>query len=276
MRLASLPAGILLASLAATGIAPAQPADGYELAEAYFRKQNFHSAYLTALPLAQRGDARAAYLLALMSQAGTPPIAKDQREAVRWLGRAAQAEHAEAQFALAQAFAVGNGVSADRSLAIAWLERAAENKHTPAMLSLARLRDEGLGMPQDRAAASLLVQNAAELGDAHAQYVLAERLSDGVGFDIDREAAWAWYRKAAAKGEPNALLKLARDIAADEASPPAAIVEAHAFAAIAEQVAEGELKKRAAALKGEVAKRMTPADLAASGERQQALKPKAK
>lgn len=243
----------------------------YELAEAYFRKGNFASAYLIALPVAHAGDPRAQYLLGLMSQRGLQPVTLDLEEAARWFGHAAHKGHGDAQYALAQAFARGEGVPVDKARAIAWLERAAQGGHTMSIMSLARLHDEGIEFPKDRAIASGYVKRAAELGDTKAQVMYGERLAAGIGLPVDPEAGDRWVRRAAELGDPLALLKIARRALDREDAQPSELIEAHAFASFAEQKAEGELKAQATAAKGEAAQRMTPTDLANAADKLKAL-----
>ncbi len=264
-----------LAMLLALPCATAQTrAPGYELADAYFRKGNFSSAYLTALPHAHAGDARAQYMLGLMSFHGLGPVARDRKEAARWFAQAANSGNGDAQYALAQAFASGDGVPVDKPRAMQWLERAAQTGQTAAIMSLARLLDEGIELPADRVRATEWVSRAAELGDTRAQFMLGERIANGVGAAKDLRAGAEWIRRAAERGEPLALLKLAREILADDSAPPADVIEAHAYAAFAEELSLGETKKAATVIKSELAQRLTPTDTATAGDRLQALRAK--
>jgi TPR repeat protein len=272
-----LPAFAALLILAAGLPAQAQSRPpGFELAEAYFRKGNFASAYLIALPVAHAGDGRAQYMLGLMSYHGLSPVTKDLKEAARWFALAARGGNPDAQFALAQAYVRGDGVNIDRPKALEWLGRAALGGQTAAIMSLARLLDEGIEVPQDRAAATAWVRHAAELGDTRAQLMLGERLAEGIGAPRDPESGNAWVERAAALGEPIALLKLARDVIADEGAQPERIIMGHAWATYAEERAEGDVKKEAAAAKGRLAARMTPTDLASAGEKLAQLRPQPK
>jgi TPR repeat protein len=140
-------------------------------------------------------------------------------------------------------------------------------------MSLARLLDQGIELPQDRAAATAWVRRAAELGDTRAQMMLGERLVEGIGVPRDVSAGLDWVQRAAALGEPMALLKLAREVVADEGAPPDRIILGHAWASLAEERAEGESRAQASAAKAELAKRLTPTDLSAAGQRLAELRP---
>jgi TPR repeat protein len=256
------------------GLSPSSArADDYELAEAYFQKQNFGTAYLVGLPLAQRGDPRAQFLVGLMSEYGLTPVTRDMREAARWYGRAAAAGHADAQFAMAQAHARGQGVRVDQQASIAWLQRAAENDHVQAMLNLARLLDAGSGIAQDRTSATAWVRRAAARGDAGAMRILAERLAAGIGSERDGVESEQWLAAAAEAGDVQAIVTLAERLTG-KSEPPESLVEAHALYSRAEQLAENDKRKSLATRKAELTQRMTPADLAAATERFQAMKSK--
>lgn len=262
---------LLVAGLCVAAAAPAlaEPAAsrGFELADAYFRKGNFSSAYLVGLPAAHAGDPRAQYMLGLMSFHGLAPVARNLEESARWFSLAAARGHGESQFALAQAYAKGDGVPVDRGRSIQWLERAALGGHTPAMMSLARLHDDGIELPRNRERATAWVRHAAELGDTRAQAVLSERLRDGIGASVDAAAAKSWNEKALAAGEPLALVRRAQEVQDDPDARRAELVEGYAAASYAEQRAEGDTRLAATRLKGELAKKLTPSDIAEAGEK---------
>ncbi len=256
---------VALAFVLALAAGPAAGQD-YARAEAHFKVRNYGKAYLEALPLAQRGDARAQYLLALMSDNGLKPVTYDPGEAARWYAKAALQGHGDAAFALAQAYARGRGVKPDPQTAIGWLRRAADAGNVPGLLSLAQLYDEGRGVEKDSAQATELIRRAAERNDARAHFAYAMRLALGDGMSGRWEEARDWFRKAASGGHPEALLRLAERAAAMENAAPEVNIEAYAWASLAEQQAEGDLKKAAAKTKAILAKRMTPTDLAAAAD----------
>jgi len=248
---------------AGTSMAWAQaPLQGYELAEAYFRRGNFAQAYLIGLPAAQAGDPRAQFLLGNLSFIGRPPIARDHKEAIRWYTKAASRGHAEAQFALAQAHARGDGVPVDAKRSVQWLTRAADNGHVAAMMSLARLHDDGVGAPRDRAAAAEWVRKAAEHGDPRAQALYADRLEAGIGVAVNEALADRWRERAAASAEPMGLIGRARDIMREREQKRGALIAAYDSASFVEQKATGEMKREAASIQSDLARRLTPADIA--------------
>jgi TPR repeat protein len=259
------PLAFLLIVAALTAIAPRARAQ-YARAEAHFNARNFGQAYLEALPLAQKGDARAQYLVALMSDNGLKPVAYDPAEAVRWYARACGLKHGESCFAMARAYARGRGVQPDPRAALAFLQRAADAGNVAALLSLAQLHDEGRGVDKDPERATFLIRQAAEQDDARAHFAYAMRIHSGRISDSEWRDAEEWFRKAAAGGHPEAFLRLAERVLGDEGSAPERNVEAYAWATLAEQQSEGDLKKAAAKVKAALAKRMTPGDLEAASE----------
>ena len=250
---------LVLGAMTASAQAPVQ---GFELAEAYFKRGNFAQAYLIGLPVAQAGDPRAQFLLGTLSLIGRPPIARDPKEAMRWYTKAASRGHAEAQFALAQAHARGDGVPVDANRSLHWLTQAAMNGHVPAMMNLARLNDDGVARPRDRAAATEWVRRAAEHGDPRAQAIYADRLESGIGVARNEALAEVWRERAASAAEPMGLISRARDILREREPKRSALIDAYASAAFVEHKASGELKREAAAIMSDLSRRLTPADIA--------------
>jgi TPR repeat protein len=272
MRVLSILTAVwVLASAAAAGAQT--PLQGFELADAYFRRGNFAQAYLTGLPAAQAGDPRAQFLMGNLSLIGRPPIARDIKEAMRWYNLAASRGHAQAQFVLAEAFARGDGVPVDKQRAQQWLNRSAENGYVPAIMSLARLHDEGIGQPRDRAAATDWVRRAAERGDPRAQALLADRLEAGIGTAIDEVAADRWRERAASTAEPMALMSRARDILRERDPKRSALIDAYASAAFVERKVEGSMKTEAAKIIADLSRRLTPAEIAEATAKLATLSP---
>jgi TPR repeat protein len=240
--------------------------------EAAYKAGNYGDAYLQLLAPAHAGDPRAQYLLGQMSDSGLGPIALDPREAVRWYTLAAGKKHAEAQYALARAYAFGRGVKQDKEQAVKWLASAAELDFEQALLDLAQLYDDARGVEKDSVRATALIERAATLGNPDAQYLYAERLIAGTGIKKDEREAWAWFRRAADAGQPAALYRIGRVILAKHRSIEENI-EAYALLTLATQRGSGEVKRDAARDRGELAKEMTPGDIASAMQRIKAWKP---
>jgi len=242
--------------------------------KAAFEARNYADAYLQLLPAGQAGDPRAQFLLGQLSDNGLGPVALDPVEAARWYRKAADAGHAEAQFALARAYALGRGVPQDKNQALLWLTRAAENGFDQAILDLARLYEEGRGVEKDQVRATGLIERAARAGSAEAQYLYAERLAAGIGIERNEQAAWEWFRRAAANGHPAALYRLRRG-RVDAGARIGDTIDAYVWLTLAEQRGSGDVKRNAARDRAELAKSMTPDDIATAMARVKEWRPAA-
>jgi TPR repeat protein len=166
------------------------------------------ASYRQRLAAANAGDARMQFELGRMAEQGTGRLAANPREALRWYRLAAEKGHADAQFALAQAYATGRGVMQDQEEAVFWLNRAAKQNHAPSLIELARLHEEGAGVRRNQAWATELIRRAAAAGNPAGQYLYSNRLEVGAGVAQNKRAAWAWLRRAAENGYPAAMARL--------------------------------------------------------------------
>ena len=256
---------VLMAALAAIASGSFAHAD-LRTGEAAYKSGNYADAYLQLLGPGHAGDPRAQYLLGQMSDSGLGPIALDPREAVRWYTLAAAKKHAEAQYALARAYAFGRGVKQDKDQAVKWLASAAELDFEQALLDLAQLYDEGRGVEKDAVRATNLIERAATLGNPDAQYFLAERFASGTGILKDQKRAWQWLKRAADAGQPAALYRMGKVIFKAERSIEDNIA-AYVWLTLAERRGTGDVKREAGRDKGVLAKDMTPSDIAAAMQR---------
>jgi uncharacterized protein len=99
-------------------------------------------------PLAEEGDAKAQFALAVMYDMGRG-VPQSRAESVKWWRRAAERGHAGAQFALASIYLEGKGVKQDSAEAAKWLQRAAEQGDAVSQLALAGAFSQGLGVQKD-------------------------------------------------------------------------------------------------------------------------------
>ena len=115
-----------------------------------------------------------------------------------------QAFGAEAQYSLANSYAMGQGVAQDNVEAVQWYRKAAEQGHVEAQLILGRMYFNGDGVPEDAVETVKWVRKAAEQGYAKAQIVLANMYDIGQGVPKDYVAAYMWLNLAAAQGNEGA------------------------------------------------------------------------
>jgi TPR repeat protein len=97
---------------------------------------------------AEAGSPEAQYALATLYKEGRG-VAKDAREAARWMGTAAAADYTDAQVEYAIALFNGNGVGKDEAGAAALLLRAARKGSPIAQNRLAQVFASGRGLPAD-------------------------------------------------------------------------------------------------------------------------------
>lgn len=169
-------------------------------------------AYDYCLPLAQLGDADAAFLiaglyamgLALPGETGQPDLA----EAVRWLKTASANGHGEATYNLGVAYHHGKGVDADLPAAIRTYRRAAELGNPKAMRNLATFYETGNGLKQDLPVAFELYERSAQTGLADSQLKTALMLLSGEGVVADPIKARFWLNLSAGNGNSTAQFTL--------------------------------------------------------------------
>jgi cell division septation protein DedD len=108
----------------------------------------------------------------------------------------AEAGDGDAQFNLAQAYRLGQGVAADQTLAFNWYQRSAASGHPVGQANYGLILFE---KGQRQAAMPWLAQ-AAEKGDARAQYVYGTALFNGDHVQKDWAKAYAMMSRAADSG----------------------------------------------------------------------------
>lgn len=121
------------------------------------------------------------------------------------LKSAASGGDSEAAFALGRAYRTGDDVPADNREAERWLEKAARLGHRQAGNELGMVLLQN-GKPHD---ALPWLKRAAESGDRRAQYGLATLLFSGSAGVADKAEARRWMSKAARSGLPAAAEALA-------------------------------------------------------------------
>jgi TPR repeat protein len=105
----------------------------------------------------------------------------DLAQAVAWYRKSAESGNAIAQYWLGECYAEGVGVAKDEKLAVEWRGRAAakflrsaEKGDVEAQECIAECHEKGHGVPQDAAEARKWYQRAADNGSENARKWLAE------------------------------------------------------------------------------------------------------
>ena len=173
---------------------------------------------------AAQGNATAQVYLGLLYTRGRG-VSQDYVQARQWYEQAAAQGNAWAQWSLRNAYYLGEGVPQDYAKAREWYEKAAAQGDAGAMNNLGGLYFFGQGVPQDYAQARQWVEQAAAQGNAPAQIRLGSLYAYGKGVPQDDVRAYMLFNVAAARST-------------------------------------GDLQKSAADNRDNVARRMTPAQLA--------------
>ncbi len=145
----------------------------------------------------------------------------------------ARAEQGDAvtQYNLGAMYNNGEGVTQDYAEAVRWYRKAAEQGYAFAQYSLGNMYELGLGVEQDSAQAVHWFREAAGQGEALAQYGLGSMYERGRGVPQDYLQAHMWMNLAAShtNGDNQKLYADARDNVARKMTP-AQIAEAQRFA----------------------------------------------
>jgi len=204
-------------------------------------------------------------------------VADAQRRAREWMAsykprelnlsrqRAEQGD-VEAQNVLGWMYKVGRDVPQDYAESVKWYRRAADGGDARALNSLGAIYAEGRLVAQDYAEAAKWYRQAAQQGNADAQNDLGKMYAEGNGVARDYAEAVRWYRLAAEQGDTNGHIHLAgmyfrgQGVGQD-------YVEAHKWYNIASALESGELQVGVAQLRDNIAKKMTPAQIAEAQKR---------
>lgn len=152
---------------------PAHGAD-FEKGMAAAEAGDFATALAEWAPLAEEGDARAQFNMAVLYDNGYG-VEKDLAEAAKWFRLAAEQGLAMAQFNLGYMYATGQGMERDIKEAAIWYWRAADQGLPVAQFNLATLYLSPRSLPQDYINAYMWLEVAAALG-----YMKAAEYQGGV------------------------------------------------------------------------------------------------
>jgi uncharacterized protein len=174
-----------------------------------------------------------------------------------------------AQFRLAEMYSAGIGVPQDDTEAARWYRLAAEQGYARAQFELGRAYYIGTGVQPDSTQAAKWYRLAAERGDAKAQSALGFLYSFGFGVPKDYKEAAKWFRLGAEQGNAEAQAYLAGNYLLG-LGVPQDFVAAYMWLNLA--VARGLVGM--ADKRDEIARRLTPAQLAEAQKRAAEWRPK--
>ena len=182
--------------------------------------------YLTALKLAEaaaaRGEPQANTLIARIYAEGLG-VGKDEKTAVNWYARAAEAGeaaarmfekaaltgHAEANYNLGLLFLKGDGKPENPRRAFQHILYAAEKGIAQAQYDVAAMYQSGDGVAANAEEAARWLSRAAGQGYAAAEYDYAVLLLKGMGLTKDEPKLYGYLKSAADKGVAGAQNRLA-------------------------------------------------------------------
>lgn len=212
--------------VAALLLAVAGPARGdYAAGAAAFQGGDYVTALTEWRALAEQGNARAQFGIAVIYEEGGGGVARDYAQAASWYREAANRGLADAQFNLGNLYRRGHGVSKDARRAVVWYLKAATQGMAAAQYNLALSYETGSGAAQNYAVAAKWYRMAAEHGDVDAQIGLAGLYRFGLGVDRSLDQARDWFEKAAAQGDARARFHI-EAIGAELATEPEPTVSA--------------------------------------------------
>lgn len=219
---------------------------------------------------AEQGDVVSQYNLGLMYDTGEC-VTQDYQEAVRWYRLAADQGQADAQFNLAVMYANGRGVAQDYQEAIRLYQALADQGEADAQTKLGLMYANGQGVAQDFQEAIRWYRLAAAKGDAAASFLLAGTYDYGQGVTQDYQEAVRWYQLAAEQGNSLALGRLGL-MYCEGQGVPQDYTKAYMWFDLAKKTGE----KLGADLRGTLAERLSPEQIAEAQKLAQEWKAKNK
>jgi TPR repeat protein len=197
------------------GFVEAQYEVGLMFANGVGVAQNLEQAVFWVRKAAERGLAVAQYLLGTR-YAGGIAVEKDAHQALGWFLKASEQGHPKAFNKLARFYSAAHPDAA----ALCFL-KSAELGVAEAQLALGQACALGEGVEQSFEQSHVWFQRAAQQGVAAAQFALAELYANGQGVPPDFEEAMFWYRHAAGQYHAAAQVAIEKLAAAGHARPTA-------------------------------------------------------
>lgn len=174
-----------------------------------------------------------------------------------------------AAFALGKQYAEGIGVRPDLQLAAEWYQRAAKGGLAIAQYRIGSLYERGEGVKRDPAAAESWYRKASAAGNARATHNLAVMVSEGANGDADYVAAAHLFIEAADMGVADSQYNLGV-LYARGLGMKVDLIQSYKWFALAAQQGDADAGNR----RDEVAKVLSPAELASARAAVQAFAPK--
>lgn len=169
---------------------------------------------------AGNADAQARLAIAYFNGKG---VAKDEREALKWVQKSADGGSALGQLNLGNMYLNGGcGLKQDPSEAFKWFTKSAAQSHRGGQCMMGESYLFGQGVKKNEQEAAKWFALAANAGSPRAQGYYAYMLANGLGIERNLEEALMWCKKGAEADDPGAkqtLPHIERAIAAVAQTP---------------------------------------------------------
>jgi cell division septation protein DedD len=198
-------AAVLVAVLVAAGPGRADVRAGVEA----YKRGDFAAALREFVDLAEQGDPRAQYNLAVMYQNGRG-VEKNPARALELQRKAANSGLAAAQHGLAVMYYRGEIIERDYAAAAKWFRRAADRGFATSQLNLGVMYFSSQGVERDDAEVVKWITLAAAKGLPEALYRLGRMYELGTIFTRSLSDAIYWYGKAGERGHEDAESQITR------------------------------------------------------------------
>ncbi len=172
-----------------------------------YRSNNYSAALTNCEPVAEAGDANAAFIMASLLALEVVGL-RDFSASVYWLERAADSGHVEAAYNLGVAYQNGHAVEQNDVLATKWFRLAANEGSAKAQRNLGIHYENGLGVERSDTLAFFWYQQAAERGLANAQLKVGLMHLASRGVAGSQREGFDWIERAAEAGNEEAMLTL--------------------------------------------------------------------
>jgi len=162
-------------------------------------KNDFKTALKELLPLAEKGDKDAQFLMGMLYDAGKG-VPQDPSIAASWYKKAAQQNHSIAQLYLGILYHSGEGVKKDYREAVRWFQPAADKGNDQAQFFLGWMYADGKGVSKDENKAIGLLTKSAVQKNTRAMGILSTLLFSRfpqTKADQDLIDAYVWSHLAA-------------------------------------------------------------------------------
>ncbi len=189
------------------------PEECYALGNQYYNGKGVEQNYQTAVEwfrrAAEQDHAKAQYYLGFCYYMGYGTTV-DYAAAYQWYRKAADQNDAGGQWGVGVCYYNGYGITQDYAEAVKWFKSSAEQHNPGGQTWLGTCYYKGNGIKQNYMEAVKWYRLAAQRGYSNAQYSLGLCYEKGLGVEPNHTEATKWYELAAEQGHENAQKALKR------------------------------------------------------------------